>query len=231
MMLLGVSILAQLSVINAFTFQSSSSRTSILGRNVAHKNAAAIIRLTAPRRTVAVVRASTETENELEESRKETLQEASDALASVGWSSPLGDAELTSDDPFVQRIDAEIRRDVGVSLDELLNPAKVVNLERDLYNLRLELASLTGKGENFDVVNLSTEECDGGNGGEVAQTIRDKIAKKERDLNVERRAVFRGWLKNVFLGQAVLSLALSWIMVSDPSTLFGGFDWYEGLKL
>lgn len=35
------------------------------------------------------------------------------------------DAALTSDDPFVQQIDASIREETGVGLEELLNPAKV----------------------------------------------------------------------------------------------------------
>ncbi len=63
-----------------------------------------------------------------------TLAEANDALKSVGWGGmPLmndGDkreeeAALTSDDPFVKRIDASIREETGVGLEELLNPAKV----------------------------------------------------------------------------------------------------------
>lgn len=103
-----------------------------------------------------------------------------------------------------------------------------MNLERDLVNLRSELAVLTKKDiAGLDIVNLSTEECDGGSGGEDADKIRAKIEKKERDLSIERRSVFRGWLKNIFLGQAVLSLGLSWIMATDPSILFGGFDWYN----
>jgi len=156
------------------------------------------------------------------------LDEASDALQSVGWSSPMADAELTSDDPFVQRIEAQILEESGVGLEELLNPAKVINLERDLYNLRSELASLTGKPSDFDVLGLSTEECNGRtNGGEKADGILQNIEKKERSLYTERRAVFRGWLKNVFLGQAVLSLGLSAVMVTDPGLLFGGFDWFR----
>ena len=58
-----------------------------------------------------------------------TLAEANDALAGVGWGAaapPSNDAgELTSEDPFVQQIDASVRGEVGVGLDELLNPAKV----------------------------------------------------------------------------------------------------------
>lgn len=63
-----------------------------------------------------------------------TLAEANDALKSVGWGGMalMSDGEkkdeeaaLTSDDPFVKRIDASIREETGVGLEELLNPAKV----------------------------------------------------------------------------------------------------------
>jgi hypothetical protein len=104
--------------------------------------------------------------------------------------------------------------------------SKVVNLERDLYNLRAELATLTGNSA-LEVAGLSTEECDGGGGGEEAVAIREKISKKEKDLALERRSVFRGWLKNVFLVQAIISFALSYVMASNPAALFGGFDWYS----
>lgn len=63
-------------------------------------------------------------------SKEEILEEANEALASVGWSRPMEDAEMTSDDPFVQRIDAQIQQDFGVGLDELLNPAKVSFMQR-----------------------------------------------------------------------------------------------------
>lgn len=56
---------------------------------------------------------------------QELMDEASDALTAVGWAAPSDDEELTSEDPFVKSIDASIQRDMGVSLDELLNPAKV----------------------------------------------------------------------------------------------------------
>ena len=128
-------------------------------------------------------------------------QEADNALAAVGWSMPM-DGDLTSDDPFVQAIDASIQKESGVPLDELLNPAKVVNLERDLYVSRLQLAQLTGKivetgGETVKFI--TTQECDGGGGGDEATKLREKITKKEADLIIERRSVFRGWLKNIFL--------------------------------
>ena len=158
---------------------------------------------------------------------EDVQNDAREALESVGWSMPA-DGDLTSDDPFVQAIDASIQQDVGVSLDELLNPAKVVNLERDLFVLRTELAALTGTDTNDSIPahEWTTEQCDGGGGGEDADALRNKISKKEKDLVIERRSVFRGWLKNIFLGQAVISFALSYVMATNPASLFGGFGWY-----
>ena len=103
-------------------------------------------------------------------------------------------------------------------------------MERDLYNLRMELAQATGLAD-LEVAGLSTEECDGGGGDEAAQAIRDKISKKETDLALERRSVFRDWLKNVFVGQAVISLGVSYIMATNPSSLFGGFDWFYAYNM
>ncbi len=163
---------------------------------------------------------------------REIIDEANDALTSVGWAAPMVSDELTSDDPFVQRINEQIQAESGVNLDELLNPAKVVNLERDLVNLRSQLASLT-KLEGYETmsfIDISTEEIDNGGGGEEADKIRSKISKKEKDLLIERRSVFRGWLKNIFLGQAILSLGLSWIMVTDPSILFGSYGWFQNTR-
>lgn len=56
---------------------------------------------------------------------QEIMDEASNALNAVGWSAPMMEEELTSNDPFVQRINAQIQSESGVDLDELLNPAKV----------------------------------------------------------------------------------------------------------
>eukprot|EP00980_Cylindrotheca_fusiformis_P027974 scaffold22575_cov141-Cylindrotheca_fusiformis.AAC.5 len=160
----------------------------------------------------------------------EVQQEARDVLEKVGWARPMDDEEMTSEDPFVQQIDAGIQADYGFGLDDLLNPAKVVNLERDLYNLRLELATMTGN-DDLDVAGLTTDECDGGGGGDSADQVRTKITKKEADLAIERRAVFRDWLKNIFVGQAVISLGISYIMATNPSSLFGGFDWFYSYNM
>ena len=53
-----------------------------------------------------------------------TLAEANDALL-TGVAPMQGEGEMTSEYPFVQQIDASVRGEMGVGLDELLNPAKV----------------------------------------------------------------------------------------------------------
>lgn len=168
---------------------------------------------------------------------EEVQEEAREKLTNVGWALPT-EGDLTADDPFVQAIDAAIQRDVGVPLDALLNPAKVVNLERDLYELREQLATLTGQdwealvaAARDDGAAISTPAADRGGGGEEADAIRAKINKKEGDLAVERRAVFRGWLKNVFLVQAVLSCGLSYVMATNPAALFGQYGWFYSYNM
>ena len=166
---------------------------------------------------------------------EEIQEEAKEKLSNVGWALP-SEGDLTADDPFVQAIDAGIQRDVGVPLDALLNPAKVVNLERDLYELREQLAVATGKDwqavlEEADGGAITTQAVDGGGGGADADAIRAKISKKEGDLAIERRAVFRGWLKNVFLVQAILSFGISYVMATNPSALFGQFGWFYSYNM
>jgi hypothetical protein len=163
----------------------------------------------------------------------EVRADAESALQGVGWLPLPDEGDLTADDPFVQAIDAGIQRDMGVTLDELLNPAKVVNLERDLYNLRVSLADQTGQdiSEMDTSKELTTELCDGGGGGQEVDALRQNIAKKEASLTIERRSVFRGWLKNVFLGQAVISFGVSYVMATHPEVLFGGFGWFHSYNM
>jgi len=155
------------------------------------------------------------------EETNSVLAEATDALNAVGWggslTTPLTSDELNSDDPFVREINEGIMRDYGVGLDELLNPAKVVNLERDLFNLRIDLKEM----QDSDDTTLT----------EPLQALMKKINKKEDQLDIERRSVFRGWLKNIFLGQAVLSFFLSYVMATSPETLFGSFNWFYSYNM
>ena len=80
-------------------------------------------RVTSPSRRTRVF---SETEEKNGIFSEDVQQEAREVLEKVGWARPMqGEGELTSDDPFVQQINAGIQRDFGVDLDDLLNPAKV----------------------------------------------------------------------------------------------------------
>jgi hypothetical protein len=189
----------------------------------------------------------------LSSSVSNTKDDALAAVAAVGWSIPgsRGDrgknileeeeedsSTLTSNDPFVQAIDASIQFEMGVSLEDLLNPAKVVNLERDLYRYRRQLAQLTGATITTTTMTTTatttatttlttTADCDNGGGGAEADMLRQLIQTKEATLLTERRSVFRGWFKTLFLYQAMLSFGLSYVMATTPATLFGHYDWYN----
>jgi len=105
-----------------------------------------------------------------------------------------GDDE-DSEEGLIRRIEAEVMAESGVKLDQLINPSKVVNLERDLIKLAAQLGT-----------------C--GNAEERAK-LEEKMATKRGTLAVEKRAVMRGWLKNLFVGQSILAAAVSYVMVYD----------------
>ena len=100
---------------------------------------------------------------------------------------------------MIRRINAEVLAESGVELEQLINPSKVVNLEREILTLT---ASLSADGDNV----LSSEE---------QARIQEKIAKKKATLSVEKRAVMRSWLKNLFVGQSVVAAVASLLMVYD----------------
>ena len=100
------------------------------------------------------------------------------------------------DSALIRRINAEVLAESGVELEQLINPSKVVNLEREIINLTAALSD--------DSNVLSAEE---------QSRIQEKIAKKKATLSVEKRAVMRSWLKNLFVGQSVLAAVASLLMV------------------
>ena len=116
------------------------------------------------------------------------------------------------DNLLIERLNAEILAESGVELDQLINPSKVVNLERDLVSLRKEILLTT-------------------NSDEIAE-IQKVIDKKTATLIVEKRGVMRGWLKNLFVGQSVLagvgSLALvyQWVPTELPIQVLGFWMWW-----
>lgn len=116
------------------------------------------------------------------------------------------------DNLLIERLNAEILAESGVELDQLINPSKVVNLERDLVSLRKEI-----------LLTISSDE--------IAE-IQKVIDKKTATLIVEKRGVMRGWLKNLFVGQSVLagvgSLALvyQWVPTELPIQVLGFWMWW-----
>ena len=105
------------------------------------------------------------------------------------------------DQRLVDRVDEEVRELMGVSLDELLNPSKVVNLERD------RIVTLQALDERV----LDGKALDAESRGE----LEAKLDKIETDLYREKRTVFRGWLKGVFVAQALIAICVSGYFVFD----------------
>lgn len=108
---------------------------------------------------------------------------------------PMATQEGNVDPELVQRIDLEVQALTGVSLEDLLNPSKVVNLERE----RL----------------LTVDELAAAAEPELRAELEPKLEKIEQRLFVEKRTVFRGWLKGLFIGQSLIAVVLSGVMVFD----------------
>ncbi|GMH92581.1 hypothetical protein TrVE_jg14105 [Triparma verrucosa] len=172
----------------------------------------------------------------------ETTEEADDVLSKNGWGGLFApeepeNEELMSDSPFVLAIDEEISELNSISdgLAGLLNPAKCVNLEQQIVGLKMDIMELTKEAVEEDwlvVRSMSEEEYDDpAVSTEELVALREKLEAANKKLYIEKRTVFRGWLKDIFLVQAILSFVLSGVMVFSPETLFGGFGWYNDPKL
>lgn len=110
---------------------------------------------------------------------------------------------IMSDDPMILRLEEQCAQLNGgdwndeVGLMQLLNPSKVVNLERELEKLREDLAA--AQAENLPNV------------GEIEATIAQKEAKQVAEM----RGVMRDWLKAVFVWQSVLSVVVCGLVSYD----------------
>lgn len=142
----------------------------------------------------------------------------SEFIASVGATEQelgdMGQRELT-DEALIQKIMDEVMTESGVELDQLINPGKVVNLERSLVKLKAELETCSDQSR--------------------IQEINEEIEKKEKTVFMEKRSVMRGWLKNLFVGQSVLAGAISLAMVYNaipgqdlplPLRVLGFWSWW-----
>ena len=125
------------------------------------------------------------------------------------------EGDLTEDEALIQRVMDEVMSVSGVELDQLINPGKVVNLERTVVKLNTELETCTDDAR-------------------IAE-IYEEITKKEKTLFMEKRSVMRGWLKNLFVGQSVLAGAISLGMVYNaipgqdlplPLRVLGFWSWW-----
>jgi hypothetical protein len=105
------------------------------------------------------------------------------------------DSEGDVEPEIVQRVSDEVRALTGVELDDLLNPSKVVNGERRKVFLVAELAAASNADERA--------------------VLQEELDKLEETLFREKRTVFRGWLKNLFIGQAVLGVIGSGLLAYD----------------
>ncbi|KAL1514774.1 hypothetical protein AB1Y20_003860 [Prymnesium parvum] len=108
---------------------------------------------------------------------------------------PMRNEEGSVDPQIVLRMEEEVQQLMGVSLEDLLNPSKVVNLERERLLLEADLARCTDSAERNDL-----------------EQRREKV---EKQLYSEKRTVFRGWLKGVFVGQSVLAIVISGFAAFD----------------
>eukprot|EP00177_Eucheuma_denticulatum_P005704 GFKZ01010397.1.p2 GENE.GFKZ01010397.1~~GFKZ01010397.1.p2 ORF type:complete len:305 (+),score=45.92 GFKZ01010397.1:71-916(+) len=100
-----------------------------------------------------------------------------------------------SEDPVTTRLRAELAAD-GLNYDDLLNASKVVNLTRKVEALTLESRSLPATSSRLTA-------------------ISEEISRLEAQLEREKRSVMRAWLKNLFLAQAYVFMAVGGVLAND----------------
>ncbi|KAI0563264.1 hypothetical protein FGB62_43g138 [Gracilaria domingensis] len=98
-------------------------------------------------------------------------------------------------DPVESQVRAELEAE-GINLDELLNGGKVVSLTRKLDALEKESETLS-------------------KGSEKHGAVQEKIDKIQKDITREKRQVMQTWLKQLFVFQALLFLAVGAVLSFD----------------
>ena len=130
-----------------------------------------------------------------------------DSINSENGNLQSGEFEVDEEE-LIKRLNFEIMNESGVELDQLINPSKVVNLERDVMKL-----------ENQKLKTFNSNEL---------QIIEDSIQKKKGVLLVERRSVMRGWLKQLFVFQSLIAVIASLGMVYNA---IPGYDLPLSIKV
>jgi len=115
---------------------------------------------------------------------------------------------MRAEDPLVQRVAAEVAEATGgASLDVLLNPAKLLNVERELVELRAKRDALSTRESPRRSRTPKKTVGD--------EALEAQIAAKEAVAYVEKRAVMKDWLKWIFRGQAYATVVVSLAAVYD----------------
>ena len=113
---------------------------------------------------------------------------------------PFATEDGNVDPELVDRVNDEVFALTGVGLEDLLNPSKVVNYEREKILLAEQIATCTDAGERAE--------------------LQARLTKVETQLYSEKRTVFAGWLKAVFVGQAAIAIVLGGVAAFDA------FPWF-----
>jgi len=94
----------------------------------------------------------------------------------------------------------EVKTDYGVELEDLLNPIKVVSLEKKIFLAELQVA----RGD------ASAEE---------RAAAEDDVGRFRAELAKERKSIMMDWLKLLFRGQAALSILIGGLLAFDAVPL------------
>jgi hypothetical protein len=117
----------------------------------------------------------------------------------VGETTEPAPAPFDSIDP----VELKVRKDLeaaGIELEQLLNPSKVVSLERKIGEYRAKLAQLTSSA-----------------GAAEKERLERQLSKMQRELEREKRAIMHQWLKDLFVAQGILTAALGGWMAYESS--------------
>jgi len=120
-------------------------------------------------------------------------------------------------DPLVKSLGEEVKSITGAGLDSLMNPAKVINLEREILGLQGQLSEL----EQLEEDNKMTSEDE-----ELMNEVRRLIDEKSAVSFREKRMVMKGWLRTVFRFQAAFCAVLSLLLVYDAVPFVGPQELY-----
>jgi len=103
--------------------------------------------------------------------------------------------ENETEQPGKMSVEERVFRELqerGIDLEELLEPAKVIKLERKIEEKQAELLALTDAAE--------------------IQKVEQEIRKLQLDSATEKRLVMQAWMKNLFTLQGVLGITIGGIL-------------------